>query len=117
MHQQIERTRAVSGKTKKINKMKKFKIIGKTNSYIANRDARFNGKTEVVIESDLTLKEAQTILLEMFNEMYQEERGYCKNWGIAVIRSKKHSFGATATFKDGTRSFDYDSRLYSIEEI
>ena len=35
--------------------------------------------------------------------------------GMAVIQSKPFVFGATPTFGDGTRSFDWDSRSYSIE--
>ena len=45
--------------------MKTYRIIGKTNPYIAQRDIHFNGKPEVVFETGLTLKEAQSKLLEL----------------------------------------------------
>ena len=92
---------------------KTFKIIGRTNGWIAERDSQFKGKTEIVVEKNLTLKEAQGKLLSMFNECY--ELG-CSNWGMAVIASKERAEGAYKTHEDGTRSFDYDSRSFSIEE-
>ena len=95
--------------------MTTYRIIGKTNSYIANRDSNLNGCTEIVVASNLSLKEAQSQLLDMYNEKYGDERPFASNWGLAVIQSKPFSFGATPTFVDGTRSFDWDSRLYSIE--
>lgn len=92
---------------------KTFKIIGRTNGWIAARDSQFNGKTEIVVEKNLTLKEAQGKLLSMFNECY--ELG-CSNWGAAVMARKNRAEGAYKTHEDGTRSFDYDSRTFSIEE-
>ena len=92
---------------------KTFKIIGRTNGWIAARDSQFKGKTEIVIADNLTLKEARRRLLSMFNECY--ELG-CSNWGMAVIASKERAEGAYKTHEDGTRSFDYDSRTFSIEE-
>ena len=91
----------------------KFKIVGRTNGWIAERDSLFKGKTKIVIADNLTLKEAQRKLLSMFNECY--ELG-CSNWGMAVIARKKCAEGAYETHEDGTRSFDYDSRTFSIEE-
>ena len=91
----------------------KFKIIGRTNGWIAKRDTQFKGKTEIIVAGNLTLKEAQRRLLSMFNEYY--ELG-CGNWGMAVIASKERAEGAYKTHEDGTRSFDYDSRTFSIEE-
>ena len=73
---------------------KKFKIIGRTNGWIAARDSQFKGKTEIDVEKNLTLKEAQRKLLSMFIECYD----------------------AYPTFDDSTRCFDYDSRTFSIEE-
>ena len=96
--------------------MKTYKITGETNGWIADRDAQFNGRTNITIEAGLSLKEAQEKLLDMYNRDYADERGYCSNWGLAVIQSRKHCFGATATFNDGTRCYDYDSRTYTIEE-
>ena len=92
---------------------KKFKIVGRTNGWIAARDSQFKGKTEIDVEKNLTLKEAQRRLLSMFNECY--ELG-CSNWGMAVIASKERAEGAYKTHDDGTRCFDYDSRTFSIEE-
>ena len=92
---------------------KTFKIIGRTNGWITARDSQFNGKTEIVVEKNLTLKEAQGKLLSMFNECY--ELG-CSNWGAAVMARKNRAEGAYKTHEDGTRSFDYDSRTFSIEE-
>ena len=92
---------------------KKYRIIGETNGWIAARDSQFKGKAEIVIADNLTLKEAQKRLLSMFNECY--ELG-CSNWGMAVIARKKRAEGAYPTHEDGTRSFDYDSRTFSIEE-
>lgn len=88
--------------------------MGHTSGYIANRDRKFNGKTTVVIESGLTLKKAQKKLLDMFNNDY--DTSY-PNWGMAVIRTKNNVEGATRTFKDGTRSYEYDSRRFYIEKI
>ena len=96
--------------------MKTYKIIGKTNGWIAQRDSMFQGKTEVLIESSLTLKESHQKLLDMYNERFSEERPYASNWGIAVIQSARQVDGAAATSRNGTRSFDYDGRIFSIEE-
>lgn len=92
-----------------------YKIVAKTDGYTANRKALFNGKTEVVIGSNLPLKDAQVELLKLYNQLYDCERPYAPNWGMAVIQSKPHAFGALPTFQDGTRSFDWDSIGYSIE--
>lgn len=89
-------------------KEKKYKIIGTTNSWIAARDAKFNGRCEIIIDRDLTLKQAKNKLFEMFKEDY----GFFDNWGLAVIHSK----GDAGTREDGTRFYWYDSRKYSIEE-
>ena len=92
---------------------KKYRIIGKTNGWIAARDSQFKGKTEIVIADNLTLKEAQKRLLSMFNECY--ELG-CSNWGAAVMARKHRVFCAYPTRDDGTRCFEYDGRTFSIEE-
>lgn len=86
-----------------------YKIIGQTNHYIAQRDIMFNGKVYIVIETGLTLKEAQQKLLQFFNEDYLT---YFSNWGLVRCN---HPF-ESSTHKDGTRSYEYDSRYYSIEE-
>ena len=88
--------------------MKTYKIIGKTNGWIASRDSRFNGKCEITIEEGLKIRDAQKKLVEMFNKDYAT----CyNNWGIVRLRHPFH----TSSFKDGTRSYEYDSRTYSIE--
>lgn len=89
--------------------MKTYRIIGKTNGYIANRDIHFKGKTTITLAKGLTLKEAQQKLLEFFNEDYGT---YFSNWGLVRCN---HPFEAS-THKDGTRSYEYDSRQYSIEQ-
>ena len=94
-------------------KTTKYRIIGRTNGYIANRDIHFNGKTMIVIDQNLSLREAQEKLLDMYNEMYDSEIGMPrKNWGLVRCNDPYR----TSTYKDGTRSFEYDSRYYSIEE-
>lgn len=92
---------------------KKYQITGTTNSWIAQRDLNFNGKTRITLEKDLTLKEAYNKLLDMFNNDYEDEGWYAENWGIAVNISNRK---ASPTFSDGTRMYEYDSRYYKIEE-
>jgi hypothetical protein len=95
---------------------KTYKIMAHTESYIANRDSMFNGKCDVTLESGLTLKEAHKRLLDLFNTMYRDEY-YAANWGMAVLLTRKRAFfGASPTFRDGTRSFEYDGRRFHIEE-
>lgn len=93
----------------------RYNIVAETNQYMANRLSEFNGKCRVVKAENLTLKEAQKELLRMYNEMYEDERPYAYNWGLAVIHSHRHVDGAFPTHSDGTRTFEYDSRRYSIE--
>lgn len=95
--------------------MKTYKITAETEGYIANRDSLFNGKTYVILERGLSLKEAQDKLLDMYNHYYDGERPYACNWGMAVIHSKKKVFAANNTYRDGTRSFEYDGRRFRIE--
>ena len=92
---------------------KKFRIVGITDGWTAERDTQFNGKTQIIVAGNLTLKEAQRKLLSMFNDCFELN---CSNWGMAVIARKKCAEGADETHEDGTRSFDYDSRTFSIEE-
>lgn len=89
--------------------MTTYKITGNTNGWIANRDIHFNGKTQITIKSGLSLKEAQTALLGFFNEDYET---YFWNWGLVRCNHPGHS----SSFQDGTRSYEYDSRYYRIEE-
>lgn len=99
--------------------MKTYRIIAKTNGYIANRDIMFKGKCEVTLSEGLTLREAQCELLDLYNKKY--ETGYT-NWGLVVAhndqRLRSHRGGDTfaTSFRDGTRSFAYDGRTFAIEE-
>ena len=88
--------------------MKTYCIKGKTNGYIASRDVDFKGKTEVVFESGLTLREAQKMLLEWANR--DLDCSY-NNWGLLCCNH--HEAGS---WSDGTRYYDYDSRCFFIEE-
>lgn len=93
-----------------------FRIVAQTNAYIAQRDSMFNGHTEVVLKSNLSLKEAYRELLDMYNNCFEDSRSYAQNWGLAVIQSAGHIDGANSTHADGTRSFTYDSRKFFIAE-
>lgn len=99
----------------KKNEMR-YNIVAETNQYIANRLSEFNGKCRVVKYSGLTLKEAQKELIDLYNELYDGERPFARNWGLAVIQSHRFVDGAFPTHSDGTRTFEYDGRRYSIEE-
>ena len=89
--------------------MKTYRIMGKTNGWIAQRDIHFKGKTTIALATGLTLKEAQQKLLQFFNEDYET---YYSNWGL--VRCNR-PFEST-TNDDGTRSYEYDSRHYYIEQ-
>ncbi|MCL2597277.1 MAG: hypothetical protein FWD66_06415 [Paludibacter sp.] len=92
--------------------MKTYRIkLEFTNPYIGSKKG--GNKT---LETGLTLKVAQKKLLEMYNNQYSSERNYAKNWGLAVIQSSPYLFGANKTFSDRTRSYEWDSRRYFIEE-
>ena len=95
-----------------------YRIVVETNGWIANRDPMFKPyQTKAVIESGLTWEEARKMLLDMFNAKFEWQVGYAPNWGIAVIKTKKFVDGANKTYRDGTRSFSWDSRVFSIEEM
>jgi len=85
----------------------KFKIIGKTNGWIASRDVHFNGKTEITIESNLTKEEANDKILKFFNKDYET---YFSNWGLVRMNYPIHSF----TSSDRLRWYEYDSRYYEV---
>lgn len=93
--------------------MKTYKITASTNGYIAKGDSMFNGCTEVTLSSKLTLKEAYTELLAIFNRKHDLS---APNWGIAVRLTRDLCFGAVPTFSDGTRAFEWDGRTFRIEE-
>lgn len=88
---------------------KTYKIVGRTDAYTANRDIHFNGKTEVVLDSGLSLKEANKKLFDFFKQDYDVE---FSNWGLARMNYP----WSTVTYQDGTRGYDYDGRRYSVEE-
>lgn len=90
---------------------KTYKIIGATNKWIAQRDVRFNGKTTIEIVSGLSLKQARKFLLEYFCEDYGV---YFPNWGVAM--NSKIGRDNVTRHSDGTYSYWWDSRTYSIEE-
>lgn len=87
----------------------KYKIIARTNPWIASRDIHFNGRTSYVMLQDLTLREAHAMLLSYFNSDYET---YFSNWGLARCNYPCD----TCSHADGTRSYYYDSRYYSIEK-
>lgn len=84
-----------------------YRITGRTNEWIAQRDATFKGKTEIIIANGLSLKEAQKKLMEFFCEDYEV---YMSNWGLARIHHP-----STWSNSDGTRGYEYDSRYFEIE--
>lgn len=89
--------------------MKTYRIIGKTNGWIAQRDLRFKGKTTITLATGLTLKDAQQKMLQFFNDDYET---YYSNWGFV---RRNRPFEST-TNDDGTRSYEYDGRQYYIEQ-
>lgn len=78
--------------------MNTYRIIAKTNPYIAQRDVRiFNGKTQVVLHTGLSLEAAQAKLTEMGEEDYDGD--------------------FDLFFHDANgMSYEYDSRYFYIEE-
>lgn len=96
-----------------MEKERTYRIVGKTNGWIASRDIDFNGKCQIVIKSGLTLKEAQHEIIDMYNKDYEEQISFpYTNWGL--VRSNDQL--RTWSHKDGTRGYEYDSRYYAIEE-
>lgn len=97
--------------------METYRIKCSTDGYHASRNAKFkDGRTSYTVEGGLSLRQAQSKLLGLYNELYEDERPYCRNWGLAVIQSAPHVFGARDTAADGTRSFTWDVYTYEIEE-
>lgn len=83
-----------------------YKIIGRTNPWIAQRDGLFKGETTIILDEGLSLREAQKKLLDFFNEDYDT---YYSNWGLVRCNCSE-----SYSHKDGTRGYEYDSRYYSI---
>jgi hypothetical protein len=92
-----------------MKKKKTYRIIGKTNGWIAQRNGW--GKTENIISSNLTLKQAKGALLSMLLDDYEI---YYPNWGC--VMNSKIGRNCVSHYKDGTYRYEYDSRYYLIEE-
>lgn len=90
---------------------KTYRIIARTNSWIASRDNHFNGKTEFIMCKGLTLKDARNGLLRMFCQDFEV---YFPNWGVAMNSKVGRDYANRRS--DGTYSYECDSRYYSIEE-
>lgn len=88
--------------------MKTYKIIGKTNGWIASHDINFNGKTYIIIDKGLSLRDAQKKILDMCNKDYWTTY---QNWGLARMNNN-----CTYSHHDGTRGYEYNSRYFEIEE-
>ena len=87
--------------------MKKiYKIVGRTNGWIAKHDTMFNGKTQITIASRLTLKEAKRMMRDFFNEQYET---YYSNWCLCCMN------GDAGVDSEGLYHYSYDGRNYSIE--
>lgn len=68
------------------------------------------------ISNNLSLKQAHKLLLQMFNEYFEDKGIYAPNWGMAVIKSRKYIHCANPTHPNGLRSFSYDGRIFEIIE-
>lgn len=93
-----------------------YRITAETSPFVAEREPMFNGNTEVVLAHHLTLEEAHTRILNMYNEYYAGERPYEATWEMAVAHSAGKANCAIPTFSDGTRSFRCSGCKFSIEE-
>lgn len=90
--------------------MTTYRIIGRTNGWIAQRDSAFNGSTERVFEKGMTLSEAKSKLLSRFNHDYE---AYFPNWGVAMNSKIGRSYAGRI---GDLYCYEWDSRDYSIEE-
>lgn len=88
---------------------KLYKITGKTNRWIAQRVDLFAGREYITLKNNLPLRQAQLMLLSLFNFDFNTAYG---NWELVL---KNHS-SVSWSCSDGTRGYEYDSRFYSIEE-
>ena len=92
--------------------MEKYKIIGKTNGWIAQRDIHFNGKCEITIESGLTLDEAVSKLSDMFCEDYGY---YPERMEVGFDEDEQPIYDISPNWHySGTVSYEFDSRYYYI---
>lgn len=109
--------------------MKTYKITGTTNSYIAQRDITFNGKTSIDLRTGLTLEEALNELADMFSEDHNNyyvcrisdaeelieiasENAEFKGEGWYAINGGD----VVSVLLKNERSYSYDSRYYGIAE-
>lgn len=87
-----------------------YRIVGKTNGWIASRDTAFNGKTERTFEKGMTLAEAKSKLLDWFNHDHDTS---FPNWGVAM----NSKIGRDSAWHQGNEyGYEWDSRSYYIEE-
>lgn len=97
--------------------IKTYKVTGKTNGWIAQRDINFNGKTEINLAENLTLEEAREKLADFF---YKDYDHYYDSVEISYNEETEESeYGVDERWNDygdGTASYEYDSRYYRIEE-
>lgn len=91
--------------------MRTYKIVGHTNPWIAQRDSKFNGRTDVVFEENLTLKQARKVLLDFLRHDFEK---YFPNWGSVMHSNIGKNY--CCHYPDGTYSYSYDSRTYGIEK-
>lgn len=89
---------------------KTYKITGKTNPWIAQRDSLFRGKTEITLVSDLSLKSARNLLRNFFCNDYD-----CHFSTWANVMSSNVGKHYATRHDDGTYSYEYDSRYFAIE--
>jgi hypothetical protein len=92
-----------------MKKTKTYRVISKTNGWIAQRIGWC--KTEILISDNLTLKQAKCVLLSMLRNDYEI---YFPNWGC--VMNSKIGRNYVSHYKDGTYSYEYDSRYCLIEE-
>lgn len=93
---------------------KTYSIICSTDDYHASRNAKFaRNENTYVVASNLTLKEAQKQLLEMFSE---DAGRLVDNWGLAVANHYRDGLEAYKSHKDGIRAYEFDVYTYSIVE-
>jgi hypothetical protein len=82
-----------------------------SNPYIGSR---YGGNR--VLETGLTLNQAYNSLLDLYNQHNGDDRGYAETWEEAVEKSQRIADSAYPTREDGTRKFEWDSRIFQIEE-
>ena len=84
-------------------KNQNYKIEGRTNGWIAQRDIAFKGNCKITICEKLDLKAAIAMLENMFYSDYDD----CDN----IKDDNRFCYRS-----DGTASYEYDSRYFSIEK-